>query len=193
MSSLLVVRMQRLSKTIVVFLWRECPPPECEEIVNDHPQKRSSLILSCRPQADLNYIEYVVKNWQVGVEIRNMVSGQDRDDLLVFRHEHSCSIKYVKQYYLEEGYVPEDANLYNIVRRRETKGKHKGKDQIVLSCEQLFDRIDEWHCGKGHMGQERTWTYCSKKYYNVTEKSVKVYYELCITCMRKNPVTKYDL
>jgi hypothetical protein len=165
-------------------------PPDRKQMDADNPQKKSGSILSCWPQVELDYIKFIVKKWQVGVEVQNMVPGQDRDELLDFRRQHVKGNKYVHQYYLEEVCAPVDARPRNVVRRKETKGKHKGKDRIVLSREQLFDCIDEWHRGKGHMGQERTWTYCSEKYYNVTVKSVKLYCELCITCMRRNPVTQ---
>ena len=38
----------------------------------------------CRPQRELDYIEYVVKNWQVDVEIWKMVPGRDRDEIIAF-------------------------------------------------------------------------------------------------------------
>ena len=40
------------------------------------------------------------------------------------------------------------------------------------------------------MGQERTWKYCKTKYYNVTEKLVRIYSKTCHVCMKKNPVTR---
>ncbi len=40
------------------------------------------------------------------------------------------------------------------------------------------------------MGQERTWTYCNDKYFNVTQNLVKHYCKTCIICCKKNPVTK---
>ena len=50
-----------------------------------------------------------------------------------------------------------------LVLRRQEKGAD-GKlfpGQIVVSREQGFNAIDEWHRGHAHMGQERTWTYCA--------------------------------
>jgi hypothetical protein len=38
------------------------------------------------------------------------------------------------------------------------------------------------------MGQERTWTFCAQKYFNVTQALVKVYCKTCIVCSKKNPV-----
>ncbi len=59
---------------------------------------------------------------------------------------------------------------------------------IVVSREQVFDAINEWHQGHVHMGQERLWTYCRSKYFNVTQTLVKIYCETCIACSKKNPV-----
>jgi hypothetical protein len=39
--------------------------------------------------------------------------------------------------------------------------------------EEVFDAIDEWYRGNSHMGQERTWTYCRDKYFNITQNLVK--------------------
>jgi transposase InsO family protein len=56
--------------------------------------------------------------------------------------------------------------------------------------EEVFDAIDEWHRGNNHMGQERTWTYCRDKYFNITQKLVKHDWETCIVYCKKNPATK---
>jgi hypothetical protein len=39
------------------------------------------------------------------------------------------------------------------------------------------------------MGQERTWTYCRPKYFNVTQRLVHIYCETCVACCKKNPVS----
>ena len=93
-----------------------------------------------------------------------MLPGRDKDEIKQFRKEHPKGNKYIHQYLLEEVCPPGGDPPFNVARRIENKGKHKGKNRIVLSREQLFDHIDEWHRGNGHMGQERTWTYCSEKY-----------------------------
>ncbi len=61
---------------------------------------------------------------------------------------------------------------------------------MVVSKEEVFDAIDEWHQGKNHMGQERTWTYCKDKYFNVSQNLAKHYCEICIVCCQKNPITR---
>ncbi len=61
---------------------------------------------------------------------------------------------------------PEEPHI--VLRRRELdKDGKKDAGRIVVSREQVFDAIDEWHRGHAHMGQERTWTYCRSKYFNV--------------------------
>ncbi len=83
--------------------------------------------------------------------------------------------------------MPREEPRY-VLRRRELgkDGKHFA-GRIVVSREQVFDAIDEWHQGHAHMGQERTWTYCRSKYFNVTQSLVKIYCKTCVACSKKNP------
>ena len=62
----------------------------------------------------------------------------------------------------------------------------------MVSREELFDAIDDWHTNNGYLGQERTWKYCRNKYANVTQDHVKFFCTTCFTCMKKNPVTKNE-
>jgi hypothetical protein len=109
----------------------------------DNPQQKSGSILACRPQEELDYIEYVVCNWQVGVDVRLMPPGHEKDKLIQFRRKHKNGNKYIHQYVLEEIYVPGDDEPQIVVRRVEDKGKYAGKNRIVVSREQSFDAIDE--------------------------------------------------
>jgi hypothetical protein len=81
-----------------------------------------------------------------------------------------------------------------IVRRIESKGKGKKTvkvpGRIVVSREQVFSAIDEWHHGNGHVGMERTYTYCREQYFNCTQRLVRIYCATCFTCMRKNLIAK---
>ena len=43
---------------------------------------------SARPQGELDYIEYVVKNWQNGVDLKDMLPSLEKDQLTEFRREH---------------------------------------------------------------------------------------------------------
>ncbi len=61
---------------------------------------------------------------------------------------------------------------------------------IVISREELFNAINEWHHQNGHLGQERTWEFCRNKYWNVTQDHVKSYCTTCYHCLKKNPVTR---
>jgi hypothetical protein len=81
---------------------------------------------------------------------------------------------------------PPGGDPHTVVRRKE-----KGQvGRIVVSRESVFDAIDEWHRQSGHLGQERTWTFCKSKYYNVSQPLVRIYCETCYTCAQKNPITK---
>ena len=102
-------------------------PPDAKEVNFDNPQKKSAPILACWPQAELDYIEYVVNNWQHGVKVQNMSPGPEKDQLVEFCHSHPRENKYVHQYCLEEISVPGDEVLHFVVRRKE-KGQNLGKD-----------------------------------------------------------------
>jgi hypothetical protein len=79
-----------------------------------------------------------------------------------------------------------------IVRRLDGKGKGKKKKpgRIFVLKEHIFDANNEWHHGNGHVHIERTATYFHKKYFNCTQRLVRIYCSTCFACMRKNPVTK---
>jgi len=62
--------------------------------------------------------------------------------------------------------------------------------RIVTNREDLFDAINEWHSANGHLGFERTWTYCQEKYWNVTQDHVDFFCKTCHACSKSNPVTK---
>ncbi len=78
--------------------------------------------------------------------------------------------RYVKQYVLDKLNFPGSEPCI-VVRRQ----KNDMVGWIVVSKEQVFTCIDKWHRGNGHMGQERTWGYCIKKYNNVSQGLVRHY------------------
>ncbi len=81
--------------------------------------------------------------------------------------------------------------MHTLMRRLEKNNKSKLiPGQIVEFKEEVFDAIDEWHRGNNHMGQERTWTYCKDKYFNVSQNLVNHCCKTCIVCCKKNLVTK---
>ncbi len=128
----------------------------------------AASIKACRPQSGVDYIVYVLINWQVGVRLTELNPGTERDRLQGFRRKHRYGPKITAKYCLEQIQVPNEAP--RVVLRRRELGKDGNKDAgwIVVLREQVFDAIAEWHQGHVHMGQEQTWTYCWSKYFNVT-------------------------
>jgi hypothetical protein len=156
-------------------------------INNDNPLTTASVMIEmCRPQTDIDYIIYCLKSWEVGVCIQTMKHCPLRDRIAKFQCKNNLGNKYVKQYVLEEIQAPGSDTPHTVQRRRE-----KGiTGKIVVSREEAFDCIDEWHQSNGHMGQERTWGYCREKYFNMTQELIKHNCETCPVCMRKNHVTQ---
>ena len=113
------------------------------------------------------------------------------DRLTKFRCYHSNETKWVKQYCIEEIAVPGQMSTHIVVRRL-GKGKDGMPGRIIVHQDQLFDAINEMHCQDRHSGQERAWTHSRAKYYNLIQNHVHmhIYCETCLTCMKKNPVTK---
>ena len=104
--------------------------------------------------------------------------GEDKKRLLNFHRKNKKGHKYIQHYYLEELLAPGDLEPRQVLRRRELKKEdgrmiEKEEGRIVISREELFDAINEWHHLNGHLGQERTWEYCHTKYWNVTQVHVK--------------------
>ena len=157
------------------------------------PQSKSASMTTCRPKTEVDYIKNVIHHWGKGIEIRNMEDGEEKDRLLSFRRRNKVGNKYIHQYCLEEVWAPGDDKPRQVLRRLEAKkgslDKTLQEGRIVISREELFDAINEWHQHSGHLGQERTWEYCRTKYWNVTQDHVKHYCTTCYTCMKKNPVT----
>ena len=122
-----------------------------------------------------------------------MAFGPERDSLLGFCREHPLGNKYIHQYCLEEIYVPGDLESCTVVKRLKKNAKGvKVPGGIVSTRETLFNAIDEWHRGNWQLGQERTRTYCKKKYWNVSQDHVKDCLKTCLTCMQKNLVAKTE-
>ncbi len=109
----------------------------------------SAMIKMCRPQSDIDYIIYCLRNWEVGVCIKTIEHCPLRDRI---GRQNNLGNKYVKQYVLEEVQVPRSDTPCTVLQRRE-----KGViGQIVVSREEVLGCIDEWHQSNGHMDQERT-------------------------------------
>ncbi len=89
-----------------------------------------------------------------------------------FRRKHCNGPKITAKYCLDQIQVPNEAPCIVLRQRELAKDGNKDAGWIVVSREQFFDAIDEWHRGHAHMGQEKTWTYCLSKYFNVTQQLV---------------------
>jgi hypothetical protein len=172
-----------------VFMKIAFPPGKEKNYLN--AKSKSASIPSCRLKLELDYIIYVVSNWQLGVQIRSMPPGYKRDSLLHFCCHHKKGNKYIHQYHLEEVFPPGNLEPCTVVKRMVENEEGKLVDSVIMTCrENLFETIDEWHQGNGHLGLERTWTYCKNTYWNVSQKHVRIFLKMCLTCMKKIPVTR---
>ncbi len=66
----------------------------------------SEMIEMCRPQSDIDYIIYCLRNWEVDVCIETMEHCPLRDRIAKFQRQNNLRNKYLKQYVLEEIQVP---------------------------------------------------------------------------------------
>jgi hypothetical protein len=108
-------------------------------------------------------------HWQVSVRLTELNPGTERDRLQSFRRKHHNGAKITAKYCLEQIQVPHEEPRIVLSRHELDEDGKKDAGRIVVSREQVFDAIDEWHQGHAHMGQERTWTYCWSKYFNITQ------------------------
>ena len=158
--------------------------------VHCNAQVQSASMKSCRPKSKVDYIIHVLNHWEKGTVVKEMDPGPEKDRLVNFRCEHYAGYKYIHQYFTEEICVPGKFEPRNILRKYDKKDGTSGR--IVVSREELFDSIDDWHTKNGHLDQESTWKYCRNKYANITQDHVKIYCTTCFVCMKKNPVTKNE-
>ena len=144
--------------------------------------------IAVRPQVELDHIVFVLEHWAVGQSVTSLIPNYENYVAVKkFRETHKEGYKYVEKYMVEYIHLP-DGTRRAVLRRRENNRPNGGR--IVVSREQVFDAIDEWHRSKGHMGMERTHTACREKYYNCTQLLVRIYVETCFVCMQKNPTVK---
>jgi hypothetical protein len=148
----------------------------------------AASIKACRPQSEVDYIVYILMLWQVGIRLTDLNPGTERDRLKLFRRKHHNGPKITGKYCLEQIQVPREEPRIVLRRRELDKDGKKDAGRIVVSREQVFYAIDEWHQGHAHMGQERMWTYCRSKYFNITQRLVRIYCKTCVACSKKNPV-----
>ena len=105
----------------------------------------AASIKACRPQSEVDYIVYVLMNWQVGVRLTELNPGTERDRLGCFRRKHRNGPKITAKYCLEQIQVPNEAPCVVLRRCELDKDGSKDAGRIVVSREQVFDAIDEWH------------------------------------------------
>ncbi len=172
------------------FMERAFPSGKEKKYLNAKNKSASSPL--CRHKLELDYIIYVVTNRQVGVQIsRSMTPGYKRDSLLHFCHQHKKGNKYIHQYHFEEVFPPGNLEPCTVVKRMVENEEGKMVVGGTVTCrENVFEAIDEWHRGNGHLGSERTWMYCKNTYWNVSQENVRISLKTCLTCMKKNPVTR---
>lgn len=143
---------------------------------------------ACRPQAEVDNIIFILEHWEVGKKISSLIQDIEKYRVVkAFRESHKVGYKHEEKYFVEYITLP-DGFERAVLRRKEPSRPHGGR--IVVSREQVFDAIDEWHRHCGHMGQERTHSYCRDKYYNCTQTLVRIYCETCFVCRSKNPTVK---
>ena len=63
---------------------------------------------------------------------------------------------------------------------------------VILCRETIFEAINKWHRGNGHLGTERTWTFGKTKYWNISQEHIRMYLKTCLTCMKNNPVSRNE-
>ena len=137
-----------------------------------------------RPQEELDEIIFVLEHWEVDVPLKSIVDPEHFCAVKAFCDTHKPGYKWVKLYFLQYIELP-DGTKRKVLRRKEPKRLKLGR--IVVSRENVFDAINEWHHKRGHLGQERTHAFCRQKYYNCTQDLVRIYCETCYICMKKNP------
>jgi hypothetical protein len=140
------------------FMQRAFPPQSANGGKAKTQGAAAASIKACRPQSEVDYIVYVLMNWQVGIRLTELNPGTERDRLQGFRRKHCTGPKITAKYCLEQIQVPNEAPRVILRRRELDKDGNKDAGRIVVSREQVFDAKDEWHRGHAHMGQEWTWT-----------------------------------
>jgi hypothetical protein len=127
------------------FMQRAFPPKPADIEKKKTQAAAFASITACRPQSNLDYIIYVLMHWQVSVKLHELDPGTERDRLMRFCRQHHNGTKITGKYCLERIQVPGE-NPYFVLRRQEKdKNSKLFVGWIVVSREQVFDAINEWH------------------------------------------------
>ena len=84
-------------------------------------------------------------------------------------------------------YVLECFNLFHIGGKDHLIAKGEDvKDEIkyIVANEELYDILKLSHESTGHGGHKKMTEECSRRYYNITSRSIKLYKSLCEGCAR---------
>jgi hypothetical protein len=113
----------------------------------------------CHDQKDIDHIINIVVNWHPELKIRDMEQGYERSCLQIFLLNNPNGTKLIKHYHFS--YITPPAGPPRKVLHRIEKNKQGDlvPGRIVVSSEEVFFAIDDWHRSSLHMGQERTWNY----------------------------------
>ncbi len=89
----------------------------------------------------------------MGVQIRTITPGYERDSWLHFCHQHKKGDKYIHQYHLEDVFPPGNLESHTVVKRMVENEEGKMVVGGIMTCrENVFEAIDKWHRGNGHLG-----------------------------------------
>lgn len=127
----------------------------------------------------------LLSNWKSHEEMKDMSAEELRAQQLFKKKHKNKGYKCITRYTLDEQDELPDGTTVRRVRRIE---KNRDQGRLVIPQLRVFDAIDEYHRSNGHLGQERTYTAVSAKYYSVTQDLAKIYCETCRQCSEKQPV-----
>ena len=136
--------------------------------------------------------------WKTKDELKNL-SDIDRQAYQKWKTAHGNkdknSYRWHEKYTVFEKHVPGEAPEMVLKRiepnRVEANQQQHPDRRLVIPMPKIFDAIYEMHKDKsGHMGQERTSTAVSEKYYSVSQTQVVAFCRTCRTCVERQPAIK---
>ena len=162
----------------------------------DMHKKKMSKVLS---QDKWNDIVDVVSNWKTEDELKTM-SNTERQAYQKWKTAHGNkdknSYRWHEKYTVFKKHVPGEAQPEMVLKRIEPNRVKANQQEhpdrrLVIPMPKIFNAIYEMHKDKsGHMGQERTSTAVSEKYYSVSQTQVVAFCRTCRTCLERQPAIK---
>lgn len=166
------------------------------------------LPVHLHPKSNTTSSELSQREWQEAIEIvRFMGPAKLRDateEQIRFRSSLSKvtvrnwtkkvnGVPKIELYQVEEYYVPgSDEAQYRLLRLFQRPTWNEPKWLICVPQLKVFDAIRECHDVISHLRQNQTSVRVHETYFNVTEKQVTAFVELCEVCNHQNPVTKTE-